>query len=72
MMPKNADGQMAFKLYTSKYTCPITQILVLKRIVNFTIRIVGIKTTKYSINLFPKAIDKKVSGKTTYYQRNHR
>ena len=33
-----------------------TYVLVLKRIVNFTIRIVGIKTTEYLINLPPKPL----------------
>ena len=42
---------------------------VLKRIVNFSIRIVGIKRTEYLINLFPKPFIKmiKISGKTTYH-----
>ena len=49
-------------------------LLVLKPIVNYTIPIVGIKMTKYLINLFPKAIYKndKISVKTTCYLRNHR
>ena len=42
-------------IYTLRETW---SMLVLKRIVNFTIQIVGIKTTEYSINLFPKAINK--------------
>ena len=50
--------------YIKAYGAPqLVNILyvVLKRIVNFIIQIVGNKMTKYSINLFPKAIYKKRS-----------